>query len=184
MTAGAGSVTSAANWSLTRNGVDVTSRIGGITYAFNAATGVYEATLALGSPLLDGAIVLTAKQSILDAQGNAIDGDANGPFGGDFVRSFNVVPLWLRGPEARANTNTTAFQTSPAVAMDAGGNYVVVWQSFGQDGSGYGVYAQRYSSAGVPQGGEFRVNTYTTGSQFGPAVAMDAAGDFVITWGS
>ena len=30
----------------------------------------------------------------------------------------------------------------------------------GQDGGGYGVYAQRYNAAGVAQGAEFRVNTY------------------------
>ena len=34
----------------------------------------------------------------------------------------------------------------------------------------YGVYARRYNAAGVPQGGEFRVNTYTTGNQSLPAV--------------
>ena len=29
---------------------------------------------------------------------------------------------------------------------------------------GYGVYAQRYNSAGVPQGSEFQVNTTTAGA--------------------
>src|SRR5438132_935477 len=36
----------------------------------------------------------------------------------------------------------------------------------------------------VPVGGEFRVNTYTTGDQYYPRVAMDVAGDFVIAWHS
>ncbi len=50
-----------------------------------------------------------------------------------------------------------------------------------QDGSGTGVYAQRYSATGVAQGAEFRVNTITSNSQRDPAVAMDADGDFVVT---
>src|SRR5205823_6441076 len=104
------------NWQLTRNGIDITARVGLITYGFNAATGFYEATLPLSSPLLDGAITLTARQTIQDAYGNALDGDANGTFGGDFVRSFNVVPIGLRGPEFRANTYTTGSQVNVAVA--------------------------------------------------------------------
>ena len=88
------------------------------------------------------------------------------------------------GPEFRVNTFTTGSQASPKVASDAAGDYVVVWQSNGQDGSGYGIYAQRFNAAGVAQGSEFRVNTYTTGDQSDPSVAMDSAGDFVIVWQS
>src|SRR2546423_1494815 len=93
----------------------------------------------------------------------------------------SVVPV---GGEFRVNSYTTSVQRSGKAAFDAAGDFVVVWQSSGQDGDGYGIYAQRYSSAGVPQGGEFRANTSTTGHQAGPAVAMDAAGDFVIAWNS
>ena len=92
-----------------------------------------------------------------------------------------VVPV---GGEFRANTYTTGEQGRPVVAVDAGGDFVVVWQSEYQDGSSYGVYARRYSAAGVPQGGEFRVNTFTTSIDQFPAVAMDAAGDFVVAWQS
>jgi len=89
-----------------------------------------------------------------------------------------------QGTEFRVNTYTTGNQGSPEVAMDAAGNFVVTWDSISQDGDGYGVYAQRYNSSGAAQGTEFRVNTYTTGDQLQPDVAMDAAGDFVITWAS
>ena len=65
-----------------------------------------------------------------------------------------------QGGEFRVNTTTAGDQDVAAVAMDADGDFVVAWQSDGQDGSGCGVYAQRYSAAGVAQGGEFRVNTY------------------------
>ena len=47
---------------------------------------------------------------------------------------------------------------------------------------GWGVYAQRYNSAGVAQGGEFRVNTNTANDQVHASIAMDDAGNFVIAW--
>jgi hypothetical protein len=38
------------------------------------------------------------------------------------------------------------------------------------------------AQGGQPLGPEFRVNTYTTGAQNSPAVARDAAGNFVVAW--
>jgi hypothetical protein len=79
------------------------------------------------------------------------------------------------------NSFTAQAQGFPDVARSQNG-FVVVWQSAGQDGSDYGIFGQRYSSAGVPLGPEFRVNTYTTGAQSRPSVACDLSGDFVVTW--
>jgi len=89
-----------------------------------------------------------------------------------------------RGSEFRVNTTTASYQRSPSVALDADGDFTVVWQSYGQDGTDYGIYAQRYNAGGVAQGGEFRVNTTTAGHQRLPRVAMDADGDFVVAWDS
>src|SRR5437870_3249851 len=72
------------------------------------------------------------------------------------------------GPEFRVNTYTTGYQASPSIVSDSSGNFVVVWNSYTQDGSGMGVFGQRYAGSGVPLGPEFRVNTYTTGAQSGP----------------
>ena len=68
--------------------------------------------------------------------------------------------------------------------MDSSGNFVVVWSSNLQDGSGLGVYARRYNSSGVAQGAEFRVNTTTANDQQRPDIAMDNSGNFVIVWTS
>ena len=87
-----------------------------------------------------------------------------------------------RGPAQRVNTFTTGRQSAPAVASDPSGRMVVAWSSDGQDGSGTGVYARRYDAAGAPAGAEFLVNTLTLGSQGQPAVARDAAGNFVVLW--
>ncbi|MEL7364210.1 MAG: hypothetical protein AAFN13_19195, partial [Bacteroidota bacterium] len=88
------------------------------------------------------------------------------------------------GPEFRVTTETAGSQSAPSVATDADGDYVVVWDSFGQDGNNLGVYAQRYDATGVAQGSEFLVNTETSESQRDPVVAMDADGNFVVVWES
>jgi hypothetical protein len=68
--------------------------------------------------------------------------------------------------------------------MDATGNFVITWMSMNQDGSGWGIYAQLYNSAGAPQGAEFKVNTTTINDQQNPSVAMAPGGNFIITWSS
>src|SRR3954452_9638035 len=87
------------------------------------------------------------------------------------------------GGEVHVNTFSPSYQPKPAVAADADGDVVIAWQSIGQEGAtNAGVFAQRYNSAGVPQGAEIHVNVSTAGSQVAPAVAMDADGDFVVAW--
>ena len=54
------------------------------------------------------------------------------------------------------------------MAVDADGDFVVAWRQLHQDGSDFGVFARRFSSAGTPLGGEFQVNTYTTSGQCYP----------------
>jgi hypothetical protein len=93
----------------------------------------------------------------------------------------------IRPDDPRAlplNTFTAGNQKAPAVAIDGAGNYVVTWQSEGQDGSQTGVYARRYTSSGTPLGDEFRVNDATANAQQAPAIAMLDDGDFIIVWES
>ena len=102
------------------------------------------------------------------------------------VTPISVVPI---GGETRVNTNTSDTQSinpnvAQAVATDAAGNFVVVWSSNLQDGSSYGIYAQRFAADGTAQGSDFLVNTTTADDQITPVVAMDAAGNFVVSWSS
>ena len=90
----------------------------------------------------------------------------------------------LLGPEFQVNSYTPNSQAGPAVAADDSGNFVVVWESGGQDGATYGVFGQRFNSAGSPVGSEFQVNTYTADRQSKPAVASDGSGNFVVAWAS
>jgi hypothetical protein len=104
----------------------------------------------------------------------------DGSPGSIFMRRYSA--FGVPQAEQQVNTFTTGLQSSPSVASDADGNFVVVWQSYAQDGSQIGVFGQRYNASGVAQGGEFRVNTFTTGIQQNPVVASDADGNFVVVW--
>jgi hypothetical protein len=93
------------------------------------------------------------------------------------------------GGEFQVNTYTTGDQVDPSVAADPDGDFVVVWASDGYygpgpDGSESSIQGQRYASDGTALGGEFQVNTYTTGSQGGTSVAVEGDGDFVVAWTS
>jgi len=52
------------------------------------------------------------------------------------------------GDEFQVNTYIEADQKHPAVAMGQGRKFVTTWQSYGQDGSGYGVFGQMEQMVG------------------------------------
>jgi hypothetical protein len=110
----------------------------------------------------------------------------DGSYGSVHAQRFDAsaVPAGL---QFQVNTYITQNQVEPAVASDALGNFVVVWQSYGSSGtdSSYSsVQGQLYDSAGTPVGAEFQVNTYTTLAQYAAAVASDSSGNFVVVWSS
>lgn len=125
-----------------------------------------------------------------DAAGGIVQVWASATQDGDnlgiYARRYDAAGTALED-EFRVNTFTAGAQTSPAVGMDVLGRFAVIWYSEGQDGSGGGVYGQRYDAAAVPAGDEFRINEVTAGNQGGngaltPFMAMDADGDFVAVW--
>jgi len=122
-----------------------------------------------------------------DANGNFVvvwqSEGQDGSSTGLFAQRFDASGL-REGAEFRVNTYTTGVQFAPAVASDANGNFVMVWASQLQDGSGLGIFGRHFNSSGVPQGSDFQLNSYTTGVQWFPAVASDANGNFVVVWQS
>lgn len=89
---------------------------------------------------------------------------------------------WATG-DVLANSFTNTSKLNPVVATLAGGDVVAAWSSFNQEGSGsmWGVYAQRFSPAGVKLG-EFMVNQTTPFNQRSPAIAPLSDGGFVVIW--
>jgi len=86
----------------------------------------------------------------------------------------------LLGPEFQVNSFTTLAQHRPAVAVDASGNFVVVWADAAQESVlNYGIYGQGFTPAGT-LGTEFHVNTFTTGLQQNPAVAASGTNNFLV----
>jgi len=117
-----------------------------------------------------------------DFSGHGPDGDRAGVQGQRYTSAGTAV-----GAEFQVNTYITSVQRGPGVAADGAGGFVVVWQSGGSSGtdtSNYSIQGQRYTSAGTAVGAEFQVNTYTTSSQYLPAVGPDGAGGFVVVWQS
>jgi hypothetical protein len=81
-----------------------------------------------------------------DALGNFVvawNGPGDGSDSASFAQRFSASGA-RRGAEFQVNTYITGQQTRSSVASDALGNFVVVWDSVGQDGSSIGVFAQRY----------------------------------------
>jgi hypothetical protein len=60
------------------------------------------------------------------------------------VVSTMVTSLPATITEFQVSTYMTNDQNYPSVAMDANGNFVIAWQSDGQDGSGSGIFMKRY----------------------------------------
>ena len=57
------------------------------------------------------------------------------------------------GTDTQVNTFTSGDQIYSSVTALNDGGFVVTWSSDGQDGSGYGIYGQRYAADGS-SGGE------------------------------
>ncbi len=209
---GSNSILNPANWQLTRNGKVLGGAIAKIQYGLDLAyqmglvsapTNKYEAVITVDSDpsvagnqtLSVGDYVFTLKDSVQDLFGNRLDGDYSGVSGGHFTRTFSVGvvtgedgPVLPPGDPASGTTDTVinvttaGIQNDPAVATDAEGNYVVVWVSYDASGAVGDIKGQRFDKYGKARGSEFTVNSTVAGNQVWPDVAMDAFGNFVVTW--
>ena len=78
------------------------------------------------------------------------------------VAAMRIVDLPgpAAGTEFQVNTYTPNGQFRPEVASDAAGDYVVVWESFGEDGNpnpnDYGVYVSSTIRVAWPRGASSR----------------------------
>jgi hypothetical protein len=137
------------------------------------------------SSLADGAFVVAW------TSGCYYGGSECGPDGastGVSLRRFDAAGV-PAGSELVVNTFTPGGQFGAEVAASPSGDFVVVWgsstyQDPQPDRDVVGVFAQRFSAAGTPVGGEMPVNVFTIGRQGAAAVAMDAGGSFLVVWGS
>jgi len=87
-----------------------------------------------------------------------------------------------QGEPFLVNTTTTNIQSEPAVAARNDGAFVITWRSLAQDGSNFGIYAQRYDNGGNPVGDEIPVNAITANEQSTPTVSFLPDGSLVFGW--
>lgn len=102
---------------------------------------------------------------------------------GVYLQRFNAAGAVVGGPTL-VNSAQTGGQGGPGLTALTDGGLLVSWVSNGQDGSGSGVYLQRYDAAGAKVGSEVRANSTTAGHQGDQAVSALASGGYVVSWTS
>jgi hypothetical protein len=111
-------------------------------------------------------------------QDNAIDGDGLG-IGAVVLNNF-LSPIPSK--TFRVNEKAAADQENPVVAMLQDGGAIFLWQ--GGPAGQQDIWARVLGKGGTFATGDLLVNTYTTGQQADPAVALLADGDVVVSWSS
>ena len=107
------------------------------------------------------------------------DGNLHGVYGKLYNATGGVVKA-----EFLVNSTTENVPMDPAVSMDSGGNFIVVWKSFTQGSAKQDVYGQLFDNTGTAVGGVLNINTETKHNQQDAAVAMNSNGDLIVAWES
>ncbi len=150
---------------------DATGAADGSEFLINTATANDQNAPAVAA-LADGTFVVTWESDVQDGSGYGV-----------YAQRFNADGT-VAGSEFLVNTVTSEWQASPDITALNGGGFVIAWESTLQDGAANGIYAQRYTAAGIADGSEFLVNTTTAGSQDNPSITALEGGGFLVTWSS
>jgi len=143
----------------------------GDEFQVNTHTAGHQA-MPKAASLSDGGVVIVWA-------GEFQDGDGWGVFGQRYDK---------KGRKQRAtfpvNNYTGGDQVMAFVEVFSDDRFVVVWQSYGQDGEEYGIFGQVFDSRASRIGSEFQVNSVTEGKQRFPSVAAYGRDDYVVVWES
>jgi flagellin-like hook-associated protein FlgL len=125
--------------------------------------------------LSDGGLIVAWQDSSLDGSNEGI-----------FAQKIDVLGNKI-GTEFQLNDYSTDAQTTPFVQSLKSGGFIATWNSNGQDGSGSGVFGQRFDNSGNKVGDEFQINSYTNSDQKNPhrhPISELENGNLVMTWSS
>jgi uncharacterized protein YheU (UPF0270 family) len=139
-------------------------RKGSVSPVFNSTANISSPTIV---GLDTGGFVVTAT--------HILDGILGQVFDASGVRD---------GADFRVNTTTANEQIDSAITAFSDGSFLVTWQSNLQDGSEWGIFAQRYDASGASVGGEFQVNSTSLDAQTDPTITSLNNGSFVVVWQS
>ncbi|MVW87878.1 calcium-binding protein [Pseudomonas sp. PB101] len=112
------------------------------------------------------------------------EGSGPGDDYGIFTQRFNSAGAKV-GVETLVNTPSAEIQSEHMVAVQANGNYLLIWESYPNTVTGVeqrDVFSQLYNSAGGKIGAQTRVNTTTPGGQGEPHVSAMFDGGYLVTW--
>ncbi|MDO4584168.1 MAG: hypothetical protein Q4D62_08715 [Planctomycetia bacterium] len=196
------SILKKSNWSIRRDGVTLSDAIKDIIsvgyanendeYPFDYADGesiqkhIFKVTFQEGTFAMGGTYTITVAGNVVDLSGNPMeDGNAALSFTVEDSEEIYEPITDADGTDTLINGNTAGSQTEPSIAMDADGNYVVVWVTDGSVVNGVAtknVVGQKFDRFGNKVGSEFYVSDFLEGVQNDPQIAMDQYGNFVVTW--
>jgi hypothetical protein len=169
-----------------------------VCWMFNGqdgSTGIYAQRYDAGGAVVGGEVrvssIISGSQShpvvaVLSDGGYVVSWMAYGQDGSDsgiYAQHYDVNGTAV-GEEVRVNSTTLGNQSAQEIAALSDGGYVVTWMSNDQDGSSWGIYAQRYDASGAAAGGEVRVNNTTQDSQMHPTIGALGDGGYVVSWAS
>jgi hypothetical protein len=97
------------------------------------------------------------------------------------VDSFiSGTPMTI-GTQRRIGASANYAKAYPTVAMNSGGEFVVTWQEQNPY-AGWEIWALRQWETGIHLSGPILVSPYNPGDREMPQAAINASGDFVVTW--
>ena len=131
----------------------------------------------VGSQYYPFVAVLSNGGHVVVWESDGQDGDSGGIYG----KIYDAAGVG--GAEFRVNDITANDQSYPYAAGASDGRFIVVWESDGQDGDGYGIYGKIYDAVGVG-GVEFRVNDTTAGNQLFSSAMWLSDGRLIVSWAS
>ncbi len=148
---------------------------------------------ASGDPLSQR--MMTNQLDILDQAHPAITSFSHGGYaicwdGPDESSVSNIIYCRIyetyedASDEFIVNENNSYNKFYPALDSCSDGNFVIVWQSNGQDGDQWGIFGRLMNDKGHRLADEFQVNVRWSNSQKLPAVSMDSQGNFLVSWTS
>lgn len=89
------------------------------------------------------------------------------------------------GSDFQVNSYTGYYHLDPAIGVHDDGSFLVVWPSWGSlgdDQSESSIQGRRYQADGQPTASQFQVNSFTTGQQLWPRLAIDTSGRAIVAW--
>jgi len=157
-----------------------------------------EGDRAICGQIYDSNAVISGPELVLNVEPSVcrypvVAADANGCFAVAWLddRSTNSIMGRLFDPNGLPRTeefqvNTVPFGsvTSPSIAMDCEGYFVVTWDGDPNLAALDDIHARVFEPNGVPLDEQILVNTTVKGPQTYPKVAINNVAEFVIVWES